>query len=161
MSLAIEQDLEEILVGWLKTKAIEFVQDAGATRQRIFKGLENEESATDENEESSIIRIPCITVYCDSAEPIGPEFCGNYELDARFEVTSNSYDSTAAVHKARVEQVWELIMSETLLAELQAFHPDFYTSKIVYGKRGYNFDGDCWTNYMVLTFRHFIGRQLE
>jgi len=173
MSLVIEQDLEELLTGWLKTKEVDFVQDRDATRQRIYKGLENEEKANvtkvegddpnapEEGEESRIIRVPCITVICDSADPIGPEFCGNYEIEAQFEVTSSAYDTTNNEHKARVQKVWELIMQDDLLEQLQAFSSDFSTSKIVFGKRGYRFDGDCWTSYMVLLFRHFFGRKLD
>jgi hypothetical protein len=160
--------------GGTSPAVLPWTYDQNSTRHRIYRGFENEEVAQNradkaiphpegldavseepsEGAESSTIDLPCIVVTCESADCIGPDFCGNYEVACSIEVVSNEYDSSHADHRARVNDVMRVLFWDDILTQLKAFDVDFDASKVVF-LRVTKRSAGAWVHSIELLFRHY------
>lgn len=177
-------DVEQLVTKWLQSFNFDFVQpeqDNPGGRQRVYAGVENlevsgvnpdgdptlvEADRTDdadpqEGEESSIVRVPCIVVWCQEAPALLGEFRGNWEPQVEIQISSDSADTTSARHRARVKQVRSKLLVDDLADQLGRFSVGltgfengvFHSSAAIFTAQGWVIDGNCWTSYLRFTLR--------
>lgn len=148
----IEQAAEKAMQAWLRSKSIAWVQPKdGIGVDRIYCGIENREAWTDEGEESSIIRLPCIICYSPDFTPVLPNFHGNWNGDLTVEVRSNCDDTTGKEHAQRVRGIYEFLYTTTIAKDLSGAIEEFYVAKVAPGPRGYSVVDDSWRTKMVFS----------
>ena len=140
--LAGQAFLRKFTINWVQA------EEPGGS-DRVYCGLEGIvlESETGEPE---LIRLPCIIVSCQSAEPVLPRFHGNWNTNLRFEIHSNAGDTTGQQHAARVSQISSLLYTSSVARDLSLATPDFFVAWVAPGGRGYEIRDRRWVSYLEL-----------
>jgi hypothetical protein len=148
----IEKAAELAAQEWIRSRKISWLQpEQEGGPDRVYCGLENRESESEEGEDSSIIKLPCVICICYSAEPVLPNFHGNWNATLRLEIESNADDTTGHEHASRVREITRHFLTTTIAKDLSDAIAEFYVAKVAPGTRGWSIQGRSWVSFQEYT----------
>lgn len=142
----LEQAAEFAVTAFLRSKTISWLQppdtDPGG-RDRIYRGLESFD--TDEQSgEQTLIQLPCVIATVDSADPVLPNFHGNWNASLRLQILSQSDKVTGDMHAARVREIERAFFVPEIAYFLSEATPFFFVTKVSPGSRNWQREERYW-----------------
>jgi|GEM_PF-4096910 len=140
----IEQAAELAAQAWIRSRNISWLAGVSGGADKVYCGLENRDTQEMEGEESSIIRLPCVICICQGADPVLPNFHGNWNATLRLEIYGSCDDLTGKDFAAMVRQITRQFLTTSIANDLSAATQTFYVPKVAPGNRGWTVDGRRW-----------------
>jgi hypothetical protein len=142
-----EQDIcmaaEESVTGYLKAQNFDWCGD------RIYAGIENEDTEENEGQESSLRQLPCIVVKCETARAY-PDLGGNWTPHVDVWMVSNRNQTTKAEHRRRAQQVFSALCQNQIEHALAG--EQFFVVRVQPTETGHIAEGSAWVSYMEFDF---------
>lgn len=92
-------------------------------------------------------KTPLIEVKCEMAQPVKPNFRGNWNVEAEICITNSTRDTSDDVHEDRVNQVLGLFYDDQLFAAIAAVNLAFWYARCVPGETGHRIEGISFHSY--------------
>ena len=136
----IPQLVQNALATFLKTQNLGDIPVA-----QVYRGIQHE---IDDQVEKQIL-APCIICNCQESEFIA-NYSGNQTAKATISVVSNADDTSHDDHQQRVTIVWNLLLTDTIAADLSNAISDFTASLVVPKEQGWEIAGRRWISHLNL-----------
>lgn len=139
----INQQVQLALQSWLQSQAIGDIAD-----EQVYCGIENTAALTDEATETVRV-IPCVICRCENSR-IENYGTGNWTASARVEVHVSADDYTDAQNQTFANTVWDVLITDSIAADLTSALADFTAFVVRIESHGYSIEERTWVNYLEM-----------
>jgi hypothetical protein len=120
----------------------------------VYAGVRHDATMATTDRETSIRLTPRAEVIARHAGAIIPTYSGTWDVELSVSVISNYSDTTAAAHRARVNEIFSALNVPTLAEDLSAASPCLFVPVVVPLTRETEVQGKLITDTLVLELRH-------
>jgi hypothetical protein len=145
-------------VQFLKLQAITTIPTPS---QRIFPAIRHDSPTSSKPKEDNLRPTPRVEVLARRGQPVTPHFSGNWTVILVVTVISNSQDSTDAQHQARVEEILNFFLSDTIADDLSNATANFFVPVVVPTERETEIDGKLWRDSITVELRECCCQDLN
>lgn len=137
---------EEAVTYYLKDQVFDWCPS-----DQIYAGIENRDTEENEGEESSLRKVPCIVVKCETAQA-HQNLNANWTPHVDVWVVSNRFRTDKATHRARAQQVFSVLCQNGI--ENALTDETFGVARIRPTDTGHLAEGSAWVSFMEFDFQN-------